>query len=226
MSLSKQVSPSKKSAELAAICHKVNALGYIPGRSGNISARMGSNSGNDMLITPSGWSLRDLQAEHIVAVPTRTDVISELKPSSEGIVHQAIYAVRPDVQAIIHAHPPKATGLAISGKGLDCYLIPEFIVSLGQVPLIPYYLPGSDALAKACAEAFKVHDAVILANHGVIVTGDSLIEALYNLELLENFADTYINASLLGNVNHLTQNQVDEVLALREAVQKQRQGHG
>ncbi len=225
MSLSKQISPSKQSALLADICHKVSALGYIPGRSGNISARTGAKNETDMLITPSGWSLRDLEAEHMVAVPARSDVTSDLKPSSEGIVHQAIYAVRPDVEAIIHAHPPKATALAISGKGLDCYLIPEFIVSLGQVPLIPYYLPGSDDLAKACAEVFKKHDAVILANHGVIVTGDSLIEALYNLELLENFADTYINASMLGNVNHLTQAQVDEVLALREAVQKQRQGH-
>ena len=108
------------------------------------------------------------------------------QPSSEWQVHQAIYQATPSIRAVVHAHPGKATALAIAGIALDQPLLAEALFILGPVPLIPYITPGSPALAMALKDCFQTHQAALLANHGVFTVGETLTEAFYRMELLES----------------------------------------
>lgn len=205
-------------AQLSDTCQQVFNGGYTPGKSGNISARI---SGHDLLITPSGWSFCDIHPEHIVCVSgektcTLSPDFSTLTPSSELPIHQAIYQVREDIGAIIHAHPPKATSFAVAGLALDQPIIPELTASLDVVPIIPYKLPGSDELAALVAQAFEKHQAILLANHGVITTGKTLKDAFFNLQLLESYAEIVLNCKQLGQMNVLDSAQVQDIYKLRD----------
>lgn len=209
------------SAQLVETCQLVFNGNYTPGKSGNISVKINNDS---LLVTPSGWSLMDVQSDHVVQVTHEKSIalssaFSHLKPSSELPVHQAIYQTRPDIGAVIHAHPVKATSFAVAGIALDQPIIPELTASLGNVPLVPYELPGSEAFANIVSEAFKDAQAVLLANHGVITTGKTLKDAYFNLQLLESYAEIMLNCRQLGNVNVLNETQVKDIHTLVEKMQ-------
>ena len=200
---------------LSTICKLVFDHGYTPGKSGNISTR--SNE-TDLLITPSGWSFMDIKPNDIVHVSSDGSV-QTLKPSSELPVHKIIYDTRTDINAVIHAHPTKATALAVAGIDLNTHIIPELSVSLGPVPLIAYRLPGSPELANDVKKAFENnHQAILMANHGVITTGRDLKEAFFNLQLLESFAEIVITCKQLGTINTLTGAQVEEIYQLKASM--------
>ena len=208
-------------AQLVAWCHQVYRAGYTPGRSGNASCREGHS---ELLITPSGYCLGEMTEESVVRVmPDGRSSQPDKKPSMELPMHQAVYAERPDIGAIIHAHPTKATALAVSGHSLDFHIIPELSLSLGAVPLVGYYLPGTRALADAVGHAFKNSQAILLANHGVVVAGDTLKEAFYNLQLLESFAEIYLLSQMLGGVQKLSPDQVAAIMALQPGISHERQ---
>jgi L-fuculose-phosphate aldolase len=123
-----------------------------------------------------------------------------------------IYGRRADVRAVVHAHPPTATGFAVAGEGFVAPVLPEVILQMGAAPLVPYVTPGTEALADSFEPFLRGHDAFLMANHGATTLGASLEVAHQRMESLEHAARILLTARLLGTVNELS---ASEVLALR-----------
>jgi L-fuculose-phosphate aldolase len=131
-------------------------------------------------------------------------------------MHLRIYRERPDVAAVVHAHPPIATAFAVAGESLDTPVLPELIVSLGPIALVPYATPGTESLADACQPFLAGHNALLLANHGATTLGPSLAVAYNRMESLEHSARILLAARLLGQVRTLTDEQVRDLVAARD----------
>jgi L-fuculose-phosphate aldolase len=204
------VSTLSPAETLARYCRKVYERGLSPATSGNVSLR----DGERVFITPTGFCLGEVEADDMVEMTLAGEQLSSRhKPSTEWAIHRELYIVRPDVRAVLHAHPPKATALAAAHKTIDQPLIAEVIISLGEIPLVPYTLPGTDALAHLVGEHIGNANAVLLANHGAIAVGRSMQDAFYHLEFLESIAEVYILAnSLPGGAKPLSEAQVNEII--------------
>jgi L-fuculose-phosphate aldolase len=199
--------------EIVTVCRRLYERGLIAGPDGNISVRVGSNR---VLVTPSGMSKVDVEPDDLVVVTLEGERVAGYRaPSSEVNLHVRIYSRRPDVQAVVHAHPPVATGFAVAGEGFDTNLLPEVTVQLGRVPVVPYATPGTTALPDACEPYLDAHDAFLMANHGAVTTGTSLLVAHQRMESLEHAARIVLTARLLGTVNVLNPAQVAELLSAR-----------
>jgi L-fuculose-phosphate aldolase len=198
--------------EIVAVCRRLWERGLIAGQDGNVSVRL---PGNRLLVTPAGMSKVDVGPNDLVEMSldgaTRR---GGRRVSSEVLMHLRIYRRRADVMAIVHAHPPTATGFAVAGEGLVACVLPEVIFQVGQVPLLRYATPGSEALADSFEPYLATHDAFLLANHGATTVGPSLLLAHQRMESLEHAARILLTARLLGRVNPLDR---DEVRALEEA---------
>jgi L-fuculose-phosphate aldolase len=138
------------------------------------------------------------------------------KPSTELFVHLQIYKERNDVNSVCHLHPPYATGFAVAGIPLDQYVLPEVIITLGTIPLVPYGTTGSEQLYTSLLPFLQNYDAFLLANHGALTVGTDVFEAYNKMEILEHYAYILFNAKQLGNVNTLNVEQVQTLVALRE----------
>jgi L-fuculose-phosphate aldolase len=119
------------------------------------------------------------------------------------------------VRAVVHAHPPVATGFAVAGESFMACVLPEVIFQVGWVPLVPYETPGTEALADRIAALLPRHDAFLLANHGATTIGPDLTIALQRMESLEHTARILLTARLLGKVTTLAPDQVDALVAAR-----------
>jgi L-fuculose-phosphate aldolase len=138
-----------------------------------------------------------------------------LRASSELKMHLALYAARPDVQAVVHAHPPAATGFAAAGRALPADVLPELPVVVGPVTLVPYARPGTQALADAIAECALDHEVFLLANHGVTAVGHSLNDAVLRLESVEQAARILLVSTLLGGAVPLPAGEAAALASLR-----------
>ena len=191
--------------------------GLSPGTAGNISARFGDS----IYITPSGKCLGEVTLHDIVVIDMEGNVIAgALKPSSEKLMHLEIYKARPEITAIIHAHPPKSSVLAVSKTPLNKPLLAETIIVLGEVPVCDFAPPGSEKLALTVKNQMLKNDAAILANHGVITIGKTLIEAFYKLETLEFSAEVYITSKIFGKQALLSKENVKDLIDIRNCVHK------
>jgi L-fuculose-phosphate aldolase len=187
--------------EIIRVCRRLYDRGLLAGTEGNVSARVGSNV---ILATPAGRCKGDLEENDLVELsrdgsprdPART-------PSTEIRMHLRIYDRRADVKAVVHAHPPIATGFAAAGEGITAPVLPEMMILVGPVPLVPYGQPGTDALADQLDPYLEDHDAFLLANHGATTVGPTLEQALHRMETLEHGAHILLTARLLGRVNEL-----------------------
>lgn len=194
-------------------CRRLYERGLIAGPDGNVSVRL---SDGTILITPAGRSKVDVTAEEMVLVD-RTGAVfdGDGTPSSEMGMHLRGYERRPDIHAIVHAHPPTATGFAVAGEGLMAAVLPEVILQMGEVPIVHYCTPGTSAIADALDPLLAAgHTAVLLANHGATTFGTTLNEAHQRMESLEHAARILLTARILGRVNELT---MTDVAALRRA---------
>ena len=193
-------------AQVVRTCRRLWECGLIAGPDGNVSVRIAPDR---ILVTPAGQSKVDVGPGDLVEMRLDGTVVGKGRhPSSEVEVHLAAYRVRADVHAVVHAHPPTATGFAVAGEGLTTPTLPELILQVGTVPLIPYETPGSARLAERCAEAFLDHEAVLLANHGAVTLGASLEIAHQRMESVEHVARILLTARLLGRVTELTTAQM------------------
>ena len=157
-----------------------------------------------ILVTPAGLSKGRCRVEDLVVVSLDGTVKSGVRrPSTELLMHLRIYARRPDVEAVVHAHPPIATAFGVAGESLVTPVLPELILQLGAVPLVPYAQPGTQVLADRIDRFIVDHDAVLLANHGATTVGRTLDEALQRMESLEHAARIILAARQLGQVNSL-----------------------
>ena len=204
--------------EIATVCRRLYERGLIAGQDGNVSARVG----DVLLVTPAGLSKVDVTPESVLRVGLDGVRLGEgedpsLRPTSELGMHLAIYARRPDVRAVVHAHPPVATGFGVAGEDLLAGVLPEIIFLTGGAPLVPYATPGTPAVARGLEPYLERYDAWLLANHGVTTAGPSLTVAHQRLESLEHAARILLTARTLGRVNELSAAQVAELTAARDA---------
>jgi L-fuculose-phosphate aldolase len=192
-------------------CRRLWDAGLIAGADGNVSVRVGPDR---ILVTPSGHLKADLTAADLVEVDLagaprhRGRQRSSRRASSELDLHLRVYRHRPDCGAVVHAHPPAATAFAVAGEGLPGDVLPELILYLGSVPLVPYALTGTPALGDAVEPYLQRHVAVLLANHGAVAWGADLTSAQLRIESLEHSARILLAARALGRVTPLTPEQV------------------
>lgn len=199
--------------EIAAACRRLHARGLLAGAEGNISVRLADGS---LLVTPSAVDKGTIRGEAMLHLggperheePPRPSVgapsrDSARRPSSELEMHLRCYAARPEIGAVVHAHPPAATAFATAGRPLPADVLPELPVVVGPVALVPYGRPGTPALGDAMAPFLAGHDAFLLANHGVTTVGRTLTDALLRMETVEQGARILLGAALLGGARAL-----------------------
>ncbi|MCL5036062.1 MAG: class II aldolase/adducin family protein [Chloroflexi bacterium] len=199
----------KSRTSLIDMAAHLDELGFFPGTSGNISVR---ESGDTMMITPSGVPKCDIKPEDLILTDLSGEVLhGDRKPSSEAKMHFSIYRVRPDVKAVVHCHPPFATGFAAAGVPLDMPVLPEAILILGPVPVVPYATPGTWEVPESLSPYIKEGNSFLLANHGALTLGESLDQAAHRMETLELFAKVIVIARLLGGEKLLSEEQLKKL---------------
>lgn len=205
--------------EIVAVCCRLYDRGLIAGQDGNVSVRL---LGGHILVTPAGLSKVDVRPDDLVELTPDGDQVTDgPAASSEVGMHLRIYRDRPDVRAIVHAHPPVATAYGVVGRDFMDAVLPEVIFHLGRVPLVPFALPGTPALGDAMAPYLAEHDAFLLASHGATTVGPSLRLAHQRMESLEHAARILTVAAQLGTVTPL---QPEHVAALQRARRAARAG--
>ena len=198
--------------DIVRVCRRLYERGLIAGPDGNVSVRIARDH---VVATPRGFSKADVEEHDLVLLTLEGAKIGgKHEASSEIAMHLAAYRARPDVFAVVHAHPPVATAFAVSGQGLPGDVLPELAVQVGEVPLVPYATPGTQALPDAMRPFLPNYDAFLLANHGATTLGRTLTEAHQRMESVEHSANILLTARLLGRVNALG---VEEVQLLEAA---------
>jgi L-fuculose-phosphate aldolase len=189
---------------------------FVAANDGNISARL---PGGLFLITPTGVNKGDLEPDMLLTVDGAGKVVAgELKPTSEMKMHLAIYRQRADVKAVVHAHPPAATGFAACRIRLDQdVLLPEVIFSLGRIGFAEYGTPTTEEIPQAVEKEIANCEALLLANHGALTVGEEVLAAYYRMEVLEMYARVRLVTRLLGEPKALSAEQVRELEKVRQA---------
>ena len=181
---------------MALCCRQLAAGGLIAGRDGNLSVRLGPDR---VLVTPSGLIKSLLSAGDMVEVGLAgRKRRGRRNPTSELDLHLRILTRRPDVGAVVHAHPPAATGFAVAGEEIPANLLPELIFLVGRVPIVPYGTPGTPELGDRVEPYLAEHDALLLANHGAVTMGRTLDQAWIRMETLEHAARIIMAARAIG----------------------------
>ena len=199
--------------------------GYVAATDGNLSARLGSDR---LLATASGLSKGFLSTNDLVILRLDGSPISSYRgraqrPSSELSMHLEVYRQRPDVHAVVHAHPPIATAFSIAGVSLARCVIPEVIVTLGSIHTTAYATPGTGEVPDSIRQSIKDYDAIILTHHGSLTVGRTLWEAYLRLEKVEHTAQITLAAQQLGRVQTLSPEAVEKLAAKRREL-LQREG--
>ncbi len=201
--------------QLLAIAQELHARGWVANHDGNVTLRL---PGEHLLATPTALSKRVLTAADLLVLAARDRVLQGgRKAFSELKLHRAVYAVRPDVRAVVHTHAPHATALAVAGIAVEPKMLAESVVSLGAViPLLPYAFPQSVEQIGQLQAAAQTVDAVTLGNHGVLAWGDDLEQAFLRAELLEHLAAIQLRALQLGRVTTLPDADLARLLDARK----------
>ena len=193
---------------------QLHASGFVAATDGNLSVRLDDDR---LLVTPTCMSKGTMRPTDMVIVDMEGNrVAGKRRVSSEIGMHLLIYRLRPDVHGIVHAHPPTATGFAASGFGLSTPLVCEVVVGLGSIPLARYGTPGTTELTEALEPLIPGHDAILMANHGVVTFGSSLENAFMKMETVEHFAKIALVTHLLGHEQPLDEKEVEKLVAVRD----------
>jgi L-fuculose-phosphate aldolase len=196
--------------EFGAMLH---ANRFVAATDGNLSVRLDENR---LLVTPTCMSKGRMRPSDLVIVDMEgRRLAGKLRVSSEIGMHLLIYRLRPDVHGIVHAHPPTATGFAASGLDLNSPLVCEVVVGLGSIPLARYATPGTSELTDALEPLIPHHEAILMANHGVVTFGSSLESAYMKMETVEHFAKISLVAHLIGNAKPLGEKEVAKLKEVR-----------
>jgi len=200
-------------ADIVEIGRRMYARGYTASNDGNISVRVDSarllmtpKSVCKGFMTPDMMCITDLEGRKLQG---------DRDPSSEMLMHLEVYRQRPDVQAVVHAHPPTATGFAVAGIPLDRAVLAEVLTTLGSIPLAEYATPSTAELPEAVGKYIKAHDGMLLANHGALTVGGDLYSAYYKMETIEHFAKISLVARMLGRENLISREEVKRLQELR-----------
>lgn len=201
--------------QILEIGRRMYQKGFVAANDGNISCRIDNDT---ILTTPTGVSKGFMDADMIVKMTLSGKVLSggDYKPSSEVKMHLRAYRENPEIRAVVHAHPPVATSFAIAGIGLDQPILTEAIMSLGNIPIAKYATPGTDEVPDSIAPFCNGYNAVLLANHGALTWGNSLMQAYYRLESVEMYATIMMyTGNIIGKSNKLSCEQIAPLLDTR-----------
>jgi L-fuculose-phosphate aldolase len=200
-------------ADVVEIGRRLYARGYTASNDGNISVRL---DGGRLLMTPKSVCKGFMSADMMCITDLDgRKLAGERDPSSEMQMHLEVYRQRPDVNAVVHAHPPIATGFAVAGIPLDRAVLAEVVTTLGAVPIADYATPSTRELPDAVRKYVKAHDGMLLANHGALTLGHDLYAAYYKMETIEHFAKISLVARLLGGERLLSREEVIRLQDLR-----------
>ncbi len=187
--------------------------GWVAANDGNITVRLDAER---LLATPTGVSKGMMHPDDLIVCDMQGRKLTGRKAqTSELAMHLTIYNLRPDVGAVVHAHPPVCTGFASAGKPLNLALLPEVIIGLGCVPLAGYGLPGTPELTEPMLPLIPKYDAILLGNHGAVCYGEDLYKAFFRMETVEHFARISLVAELLGGAQALPREEVQKLLEAR-----------
>ena len=187
--------------------------GWVAANDGNITIRLDNER---ILSTPTGVSKGMMSVDDLIIVDYEGNKIAGRRErTSEIAMHMTIYNLRPDVQSVVHAHPPVSTGFAAAGLSLNKALLPEVVIGLGCVPLADYGLPGTPALTEPMLPLIPKYDAILLANHGSVSYGKDVYQAFFRMETVEHFARINFVAEMLGGANVLPRTEVDKLFEAR-----------
>ena len=202
-------------ADIVEIGRRLWQRGFVASNDGNISVRVGPDrllmtpaSVSKGFMTPEMMVITDLDGKVVEAAPGR-------KPSSEALMHLVAYRERPDINAVVHSHPPIATGFAVAGIALDRAVLAEVVTTLGGIPIADYATPSTQELAETVRPLIRSHDGVLLANHGAVALGTDLFSAYYKMETIEHFAQISLVARQLGREHLLSREEVERLQGLR-----------
>jgi L-fuculose-phosphate aldolase len=199
--------------DLCTVGRWISDRGYVVATDGNVSLRLDSRR---ILTSPTGINKGTMIEDDIVIVDLDGHLLSGRRnPSSELAMHLLIYRLRPDINAVCHAHPPTATGYAAAGIPLNKALLCELVIALGSVPVARYGTPGTSELTSAIEPLVRGHDAILMANHGVVTYGQDLLSAFYRMETTEHFARVALVTELLGKQMLLSGGDVEKLLEAR-----------
>lgn len=201
--------------QICDICSKMWLLGWVAANDGNVSVKLEDGT---FLATPTGISKSFITPDKLVHIDKEGKILEDngYKPSSEIKMHLRCYTEREDVGAVIHAHPPVATGYAVANKALDEYSMIETVIAIGSIPVAPYGTPSTYEVPNAIAPYLNEHDVVLLQNHGALAVGADLLTAYYRMETLELFAKISLNAHLLGGAQEISKENIDRLISMRK----------
>ena len=200
-------------ADIVEVGRRLWQRGYVASNDGNISVRLDEQR---LITTPKSVSKGFMTPDMMVV--TDLDgrrLAGEREPSSELKMHLEVYRNRPDARAVVHAHPPTATGFAVAGIPLDRAVLAEVITTLGSIPIAEYATPSTEELPAAVRKYIKAHDGVLLANHGALALAGDVMNAYYRMETIEHFAKISLVARTLGREHLLSRDEVERLQGLR-----------
>lgn len=202
--------------EICEIGVRIYNKGMVAANDGNISVKLNDN---EFLCTPTGVSKGFMTPDYICKVDKDGKVIEasgNYRPSSEIKMHMRVYKERPDVTAVVHAHPMYATAFAIAGIPLTQPIMPEAVITLGSVPIAEYGTPSTEEIPEAVSKYLPYYDAVLLENHGALTYADSLLLAYHKMESLEFYAQLLFLSRQLGGPQELSETRVKKLYEIRK----------
>lgn len=207
-------SESQLRDDIVEVGRRLYARGYTASNDGNISVRLDRGR---LLMTPTGVCKGFMSPEMMcITDMDGRKLAGDRGPSSEMLMHLEVYRQRPDAQAVVHAHPPTATGFAVAGIPLTRAVLAEVVTTLGSIPIAEYATPSTLELPAAVRQYVKAHDGMLLANHGALTLGADLFSAYYKMETVEHFARISLVARTLGGERLLSQHEVERLQGLRD----------
>ena len=209
-----QQSPYEIKKEICEIGRRIYMAGFVAANDGNISVKV---SDNEFYCTPTGVSKGFMTPDMIIKVDAEGKKLEgKLNPSSEIKMHMRVYRERPDVRAVVHAHPPIATSFTVAGIPLNQYILPEAVLTIGDVPTCEYGTPSTMEIPDSLEPYLQNHDAFLLKNHGALTVGNTLMKAYFVMEEVEFNAKICKNARELGGVEEIPCEQLEKLLELRK----------
>jgi L-fuculose-phosphate aldolase len=211
------ISERKSRQDIVRYGRMLHCSGFVAATDGNLSVRLDENR---ILVTPTAMSKGTMKTTDLVIVDREGQRIrGRREVSSEIGMHLLVYRLRPDVRAVVHAHPPTATGFAASGVALNQPLVCEVVIGLGSIPLARYGTPGTAELTDALEPLVTQYDAILMSNHGVVAYADSLERAYMKMETVEHFAKIALVARTLGHEQPLGEKELEKLIVARSKYQ-------
>lgn len=199
--------------EICEVGHRLYNNGFVAANDGNISVKLNEN---EFYCTPTGVSKGSLTPDMIIKIDAEGNKIEgALNPSSEIKMHLRVFRERPDVNAVVHAHPPVATAFTVAGIPLDRYILPEAVLTIGDVPTCAYGTPSTMEIPDSLMPYIQEHDAFMLKNHGALTVGNTLTRAFFTMEEVEFNAKIMKYAMELGRIEEISEEKMHALMDLR-----------